>query len=201
MDGAVLRDAWTGKVFHQIKSNKDVPRAVAFDIDGCTPGVEMWSAKVIGMYDGELNFLGWPPAGLAFWAYFSGDMTASCVAGNGMWSMCSRTHKQWQLAKFDNVHLINGSKCVPCLQADILGDWREEIVLPARGDNELRLFLSPCETPYRFWTMLEDPPYRESVAAQNARYNQPPQPGFYFGPDLLGHGIWFRGMYLPKWER
>ena len=73
--------------------------------------------------------------------------------------------------------------------------------LPARGDKELRLFLSPCDTPYRFWTMLEDPPYRESVAAQNAGYNQPPQPGFYFGPDLLGHGIWFRGMYLPKWSK
>ena len=43
-------------------------------------------------------------------------------------------------------------------------------------------------------------PYRESVAAQNVGYNQPPQPGFYFGPDLLGRGIWFRGTYLPKWN-
>ena len=80
----------------------------------------------------------------------------------------------------------------------MFGDWREEVVLPSRDDAELRLYLSPCDTPYRFWTLLEDPPYRESVAAQNVGYNQPPQPGFYFGPDLLGHGIWFRGTYLPK---
>jgi rhamnogalacturonan endolyase len=201
VDGAVLRDACTVRVIHQIKSGRDVPRAVAFDVDGCTPGVEMWSASGIGMHDGELNFRGWPPAGLSFYAYFAGDMTAASVAGNGMWALCSKTGKLWRLMNFENTYVINGSKCVPCLQADILGDWREEIVLPARGDKELRLFLSPCDTPYRFWTMLEDPPYRESVAAQNAGYNQPPQPGFYFGPDLLGHGIWWRGMYLPKWSK
>ena len=134
------------------------------------------------------------------YAYFAGDMTAASVAGNGMWALCTKIGKVWPLMKFEGTYVINGSKCVPCLQADMFGDWREEIVLPARGDKELRLFLSPCDTPYRFWTMLEDPPYRESVAAQNAGYNQPPQPGFYFGPDLLGHGIWWRGTYLPRWD-
>ena len=31
---------------------------------------------------------------------------------------------------------------------------------------------------------------------ENAGYNACPMPGFYFGPDLLGHGIIFRGMKL-----
>ncbi len=199
-DGAVLRDARTGKTIKQIKRGKDVPRAVAGDVDGCTPGTEMWSASGIGMYDGEQNFIGWPKAGLSFWAYFAGDMTVACVSGHGMFAMCTKTHAQWPLARFEGVHLINGTKSVPCLQGDMFGDWREEVVLPTRDDTELRLYLSPCDTPYRFWTLLEDPPYRESVAAQNVGYNQPPQPGFYFGPDLLGRGIWFRGTYLPKWN-
>ncbi|WP_394810368.1 rhamnogalacturonan lyase family protein, partial [Bacteroides cellulosilyticus] len=34
------------------------------------------------------------------------------------------------------------------------------------------------------------PVYRISIATQNVAYNQPTQPGFYFGPDLKG---WFRG--------
>jgi rhamnogalacturonan endolyase len=38
---------------------------------------------------------------------------------------------------------------------------------------------------------LEDPVYRISIATQNVAYNQPTQPGFYFGPDLK-EGI-FRG--------
>ena len=35
------------------------------------------------------------------------------------------------------------------------------------------------------------------VASQNSGYNVPTSPGFYFGPDLKGHGISFCGTYLP----
>ena len=63
--------------------------------------------------------------------------------------------------------------------------------------KELRLYVSDISTDYRFWTFLHDPPYRISLATENVGYNQPPQPGFYFGPDLKGHGIVFRGMRLP----
>jgi rhamnogalacturonan endolyase len=31
---------------------------------------------------------------------------------------------------------------------------------------------------------LEDPVYRISMVTQNVAYNQPTQPGFYFGADL-----------------
>jgi rhamnogalacturonan endolyase len=31
---------------------------------------------------------------------------------------------------------------------------------------------------------MEDIPYRISVATQNVAYNQPPEPGFYFGAEL-----------------
>ena len=44
---------------------------------------------------------------------------------------------------------------------------------------------------------MEDPCYRNSVAAENAGYNVCPEPSFYFGPDLKGHGIWFHGCYIP----
>jgi rhamnogalacturonan endolyase len=30
---------------------------------------------------------------------------------------------------------------------------------------------------------MEDIPYRLSVATQNVAYNQPPEPGYYIGPD------------------
>ena len=91
----------------------------------------------------------------------------------------------------------NGSKDNPCFSGDILGDWREEVVLRNRETpNELRLYVSDIAPDFRFWTFLQDPPYRISLATENVGYNQPPQPGFYFGPDLNGRGIVFRGMKL-----
>ena len=56
--------------------------------------------------------------------------------------------------------------------------------------------MSPFDTPYRFHTFMEDPVYRISVLTQNNGYNMPTDPGFYFGPDLLGHNIVFRGCKL-----
>jgi len=79
----------------------------------------------------------------------------------------------------------NGTKANPCLSADILGDWREEIIWRNADNNELRIYLTPFETEYRFPTFLEDHIYRLSVVSENVGYNQPPEPGFYFGTDML----------------
>ena len=65
------------------------------------------------------------------------------------------------------------------------------------GDNSsLHLYVSTIPTEYRFHTFLEDPVYRISIATQNVAYNQPTQPGFYFGPEL--RGTIFRGCKIPK---
>ena len=85
----------------------------------------------------------------------------------------------------------------PCLAADIFGDWREELVLRREDNRAIRIYMTDIPTPYRFHTFLEDPVYRSSVATLNVDYNQPTHTGFYFGPDLLGRGIWFRGTFLP----
>lgn len=72
---------------------------------------------------------------------------------------------------------INGTKANPCLQADILGDWREELVM-AREDNEaLRVFVSDIPTGYSMMTLMHDSVYRAGVAAEQTCYNQPPHAG------------------------
>jgi rhamnogalacturonan endolyase len=78
----------------------------------------------------------------------------------------------------------NGSKSNPCLCADILGDWREEIVARTRDNTELRIFVTTIPTDRRLVTLMHDPIYRLAVAWQNVSYNQPAHPGFY-----LGHGM------------
>ena len=48
-DGSELRDARTGKIIFQIKSNEDVGRCMAADIDPTNPGLEMWSTESGGI--------------------------------------------------------------------------------------------------------------------------------------------------------
>jgi rhamnogalacturonan endolyase len=79
---------------------------------------------------------------------------------------------------------INGSKSNPCLCADILGDWREEIVAATRDGRELRIFTTPVPTGHRLPTLMHDPVYRLGVAWQNVAYNQPAHTGFYLGEGM-----------------
>jgi rhamnogalacturonan endolyase len=78
----------------------------------------------------------------------------------------------------------NGSKATPTLSADLLGDWREEVIWRSRDNKELRLYTTTIPTRYRFCTLMHDPQYRLSIAWQNVAYNQPPHVGFYLGEGM-----------------
>ena len=80
--------------------------------------------------------------------------------------------------------LNNSTKANPCISADLFGDWREEFIVRSSTDpSMLTIFSTPVVTPHRLYTLLHDPQYRVSVAWQNVAYNQPPEPGYYIGPD------------------
>ena len=87
------------------------------------------------------------------------------------------------VTKLEGVVFNNWTKQNPCLAADILGDWREEVIARTPESDELRIFVSPIPTEYRINCLMEGIPYRLSTAAQNVGYNQPSEPGFYLGPD------------------
>jgi rhamnogalacturonan endolyase len=78
----------------------------------------------------------------------------------------------------------NGTKANPCLSADLLGDWREEVIWRSADNKELRIFTTTLPTEHRFYTLMHDPVYRLGVAWQNVGYNQPPHAGFYLGPGM-----------------
>ncbi len=75
----------------------------------------------------------------------------------------------------------NGTKAVPCLAADIFGDWREEIIWRDANNTELRIYATPYETEYKIPTLMHDITYREAIAWQNNHYNQPANTSFYMG--------------------
>jgi len=69
----------------------------------------------------------------------------------------------------------NWSKNDPCLQADLFGDWREEVVYRDRTDNSvIYIYMSQIPTALRRVTLMHDHLYRLGIAWQNVGYNQPP---------------------------
>ncbi|MGN0182737.1 MAG: hypothetical protein ACI4DP_10085 [Candidatus Ornithomonoglobus sp.] len=74
---------------------------------------------------------------------------------------------------------INGTKANPSLQADLFGDWREEVIYPLSDSSALRVYTTTDVTSYKLKTLMHDPVYRSGVAAEQTAYNQPPHIGFY----------------------
>ena len=192
-DGSTFRNAATGEVLFQVKSSIDVGRCMAADVDPRNPGVEMWSSDSKGVRNikGEVIRPDLKSFSVNMAVWWDGDLLRELLDKNRI------TKYDWEddvcrpLMIFDGTDSNNGTKSHPCLQGDIIGDWREEVLLRTEDNSALRLYVSRIPTEYRFHTFLEDPVYRISIATQNVAYNQPTQPGFYFGPDLK-EGI-FRG--------
>ena len=198
-DGSDLRDARTGRVVFQIKSPSDVGRCMAADIDPTNPGVEMWSTDSHGIRDMKGNVvcqandaddpqhqnmlvMNGRHISVNFGIWWDGDLLRELLDHETVSKYDWQQRSIVDLQKFDG-QFNNGSKSNPCLSADILGDWREEVVIRNRESTELRVYSTTIPTTYRIDCLMQDIPYRLSVATQNVAYNQPPEPGYYLGPD------------------
>ena len=199
-DGSDFRNARTGEVIFKVPSTSDVGRAMAADIDPNNPGVEMWSADSHGIRNlkGEVintakdpndpqhnNYLmlggRWLPMNFGIW--WDGDLLREMLDRGRVSKYNWQNNTIEDIVLFPDIVFNNGTKSNPCLSADILGDWREEVIARTPDSSELRIFVSPIPTDYRINCLMEDIPYRLSVATQNVGYNQPSEPGFYLGPD------------------
>jgi hypothetical protein len=78
----------------------------------------------------------------------------------------------------------NGTKATPTLTADLLGDWREELVLRESTNTALRLYTTTDVTTRRIYTLMHDPTYRMQVSFEQSSYNQPPHAGFHIGAGM-----------------
>lgn len=197
-DGSDFRDAATGKVIFQIPSGEDVGRAMAADIDPTNPGVEMWSTASGGIrtIKGELLASGnrsddnntymetrGVRLSVNFGIWWDGDLLRELLDHESVTKYNYKEKKAEMVQHFDGVQFNNGTKSNPCLSADILGDWREEVIVRDRKSDELRIYVTTIPTDYRLDCLMQDIPYRLSVATENVGYNQPPETGFYLGPD------------------
>lgn len=197
-DGTSLRDAATGRVIFQFKSDKDIGRCMAADIDPNHEGMELWSPNTDGIrsFKGELispkqEFVSEVAAAypVNFGIWWDGDLLRELLDKDIVSKYNWNTGKCDTLLQMKDCMWNNGTKGNPCLSADIFGDWREEVMMRTADNQNLRIYVTPFETEYRFPSFMEDPVYRVSVANENTGYNQPPEPGFYFGTGMKSHPL------------
>ena len=186
-NGTTLRDARTGEIIYQIfAAGTDVGRGMGTDVDPRSRGMEWWSSRTDGIVSsasGQVVSTAGVSMNMAAW--WDGDLLREMQDGTGVTKTDAVTGNRPTLLDASAECASNNStKATPCLAADIVGDWREEVILRTSDNRNIRIYMTTYPTDYRFHTFLEDPVYRMSVVYQNVAYNQPTHTGFYFGTDL-----------------
>jgi rhamnogalacturonan endolyase len=188
-------DAATGTILWGHFTGVDTGRGMSADIDPTYPGEEMWSSGGGGLHTATGQLLSTTiPSSINFGIWWDGDLSrelldhtydATVGAGAGRidkWDYQNATAVPILVA--DGTYSNNGTKGTPALQADILGDWREEAIWRSQDSSELRIYTTTAPTTYKLRTLMHDPTYRLAIAWQNVAYNQPPHPGFFLGTDM-----------------
>ena len=183
--GAAMYDAKTGKILWTSEMDQDVGRGVAADIDPHYPGAEAWGGSE-GLKSANGERIGASPRSVNFIIQWDGEPIYELLNGTNI--------ERWDYQNKQLVKLLdareygcvsnNGTKANPVLSADLLGDWREEVIYRSADNQELRIFSTNIPTKHQFYCLMQDPQYRLSVAWQNVGYNQPPHTGFFMGQGM-----------------
>ena len=178
--GYEMHDARTGQIIWGTYTGTDNGRGLAADIDSRYRGYEMWSASGTGVYSCTGTQISTAKPTINFRIYWDGDLLDEILDGTVIdkWNG-NGTTRLLTGYNYESASANNGTKNTPNLSADILGDWREELILRTSDNTALVIFTTTTETNFRMYTLMHDPQYRLSIAWQNVAYNQPPHLGFY----------------------
>ena len=182
--GLALFDARTGEVLWGLLPGGDVGRGLAADIDPRHPGAEFWSSAPVGLLDGAGRRISDAPSSANFAVWWDADPLREILDSNWIGKWDWRTATLTRLLTAVGATSNNGTKSTPALSADILGDWREEVVWRTADNESLRIYTTTTPAQNRLVTLMHDPQYRVAVAWQNVGYNQPPHPGFFLGDGM-----------------
>ena len=190
-----LHDAATGEIIYSATGSDDNGRGLAADISSTYRGFEFWSSSdrtPRRADNGNATTLN--NQSVNFRVYWNGDAYDDLLDGHYTKVNDTFDHVDHiyittgdanRIVDWTNRSNCNTTKMTPNLSADILGDWREEIVLwDYKNPTELYIHITTIETNYAVPTLMHDHTYRMGVCWQNTAYNQPPHLG-YFLPDYV----------------
>jgi len=168
LDGCWLADADTGeRLWGLDESTKHVHNTgMCSDIDPRYPGIECYSGerdipeqKWLWTANGELiaktDMGGLSPRTV----YWNGDLQREIIRGGQIYSYRGAIHQTGVAGRLISV-------------ADVLGDWREELIMSVPG--EIRIYTTTMPAKDRRVCLMRDPIYRMDVAIQAMGYTQMP---------------------------
>lgn len=184
--GLEFRDARTGQPLWGVPGSGDIGRGLAADIDPRYKGYECWGSTG-GLYTCKGQQIGTAKPSVNFAIWWDGDLSREILDGATLnkWNPTAGTSDRlFTIYNSGGATPINGTKANPNLSADLLGDWREEMIYRNANSTQLLLFTTTAVTSSRIYTLMHDAQYRVAVAHENSAYNQPPQTSFYLGTGM-----------------
>ena len=176
--GTALYDAANGDILIRHKTYNDCGRCMAGNVTDASPGAEVWgggkrfSATTRQDISGlSLN------VSENFRIYWDGDLLSETLNHTTV----TKPTNGSTLLQASGCESNNGTKGTPGLQADLFGDWREELVFRTSNPSKIRIFTTTVPGTYRNYTLMHDRQYRLAIAWQNVAYNQPPHPSYFLG--------------------
>ncbi|MFM7244646.1 MAG: rhamnogalacturonan lyase, partial [Planctomycetaceae bacterium] len=177
--GAALRDAATGEILWSHSPMVDVPAGLVADIDPRHRGCEVWGGPG-GLRDARGREIGPAPREADWCIWWDGDPLRELLTPGRDWA---RGFRQWppggrgdvgpgsrrgvtRISKWDpaagDADTVFECDAVgvsrgPALLGDLLGDWREEVLLVSPDGGSLRLYTTTIPTNLRMPTLLHDP--------------------------------------------
>ena len=186
--GCNYRNATTGQIYYKYDAGGDDGRAMMGNFTNNYPGSvgrsvsSPWISSVADKTMSELNgdaFIHWSDLNARI--YWDEDLLDEFMDSPGE-ARQAIVYKPATMARLTTCvgSLANGSKNNAGVLGDILGDWREELVL-RYGDNSIVIYTTPYTTEYRIPTLWHDHQYRNAMVWQSMGYNQPPHKSYFLG--------------------
>ena len=193
--GQLLFDPKTGEHIKEwyLPSVYDVGRGACLDIDASHKGYEILSYADEYVYDCKGEKTGQTRSGSMFeGVWWDGRLQREWLnspGGSGWGTNVMITQVLGdRLCEFSQeaswaTHAATGTR--PAFMGDIIGDWREEIILAkqdANGSTGLVGYTTNMSTTYSIYCLQQDPHYRGDCTTRG--YYQHPNTGFYLGGNM-----------------
>lgn len=180
-----FRDATTSKIYYRTTGGNDDGRANCGNFIDEYPGSEGISSRDSNLIGGASHKgitgddKGTVSITQNFRVYWDGDLCDESFDYNNGKNSRGAIFKprQGQIAVLEGSLTNNDTKGTPCLQGDILGDWREEYIM-RDGDNNIRIYTTDIPTEHRIYSLWYDHQYRNAMVWQMCGYNQTPHVSF-----------------------
>jgi len=189
-NGLCIVDAATGAILWGLKEQTwHVGSGMCADIDPRYPGMECWAAEDPKGDPTGQRYHGNPPKWLVTAKgeilardekvpsttaiHWDADALREIVAGR-------------RILKYNGQVVFDGLEGHQAVWADVIGDWREEIITSVPG--ELRIYTTTIPATDRRVSLVRDPIYRYDLAHLAMGYAQVPCTGYYIAQK--GPAVW-----------